>query len=126
MSQSIYPCLSYRDARGAMEWLRTALGFEERAVHEGENGSIAHAELALDGHVVMLGSVAKPGEDLLGQPAGADDLHANLVVGRHALAVRADTLADPRDPDLGLLDMDRDHPLAGIECCLERRIIRHP
>ncbi len=56
MAQNIYPALRYTDARGAIEFLKSAAGFEELAVMENEDGTIAHAELVFEGGVVMLGT----------------------------------------------------------------------
>jgi uncharacterized glyoxalase superfamily protein PhnB len=50
------PFLTYDDAAEALAWLERAFGFERTSVHEGENGTIAHAELRYDGGLVMLGS----------------------------------------------------------------------
>jgi len=53
---TIIPAYRYTNAPAAIEWLCTVLGFERRAVYEGENGTIAHAELSLGNGIVMLGS----------------------------------------------------------------------
>jgi len=53
---SVIPTLRYRDAHAAIEWLCTVFGFTRHAVHELPDGSVAHAELALGGGMVMLGS----------------------------------------------------------------------
>lgn len=53
---TIIPALRYQDAPAAIEWLCAALGFERHAVYTAPDGSIAHAELALHGGMVMLGS----------------------------------------------------------------------
>jgi uncharacterized glyoxalase superfamily protein PhnB len=37
--------LTYEDARGAIDWLEEAFGFERVSVHEGPNGEVVHAEL---------------------------------------------------------------------------------
>jgi uncharacterized glyoxalase superfamily protein PhnB len=55
-TQSIYPAVRYRDAKAAVEWLKR-LGFEEHLVCPGDGDAIAHAELKVAGHLVMLGSV---------------------------------------------------------------------
>ncbi len=60
-ASTIIPCLRYRDAPAAIEWLCSVLGFERRAVFANEDGSIAHAQLVLGGGMVMLSSV--PGEE---------------------------------------------------------------
>jgi uncharacterized glyoxalase superfamily protein PhnB len=56
---TIIPCLRYRDAAAAIEWLCLVLGFEKHAVYANEDGTIAHAELRHEGGMVMLGSVLK-------------------------------------------------------------------
>ena len=52
----IIPCLQYRDARAAIDWLGRAFGFEKHALHEGPDGTVAHAEIRLGSAFVMLGS----------------------------------------------------------------------
>ena len=54
---TIIPALQYEDARAAVDFLCRAFGFEAKAVHEGEGGAIAHAELTLGNGMIMLGSV---------------------------------------------------------------------
>jgi uncharacterized glyoxalase superfamily protein PhnB len=53
---TIMPGLRYQDAPAAIEWLCNVLGFERHAVFPGPDGTIAHAELTLNGGMVMLGS----------------------------------------------------------------------
>lgn len=53
---TIVPGHRYRNAPAAIEWLCRVFGFERHAVYEGENGSIAHAELTLGNGMIMLGS----------------------------------------------------------------------
>jgi uncharacterized glyoxalase superfamily protein PhnB len=52
-SQSIIPMLAYEDGAAAIDWLTGAFGFRERTRIE-ENGRIGHAELELNGAIVML------------------------------------------------------------------------
>ncbi len=54
---TIIPCLRYRDARAAIEWLCRAFGFERRAVYESEDGGVEHAQLTFGSGMVMLGEV---------------------------------------------------------------------
>ena len=54
---TVIPALRYRDARAAIEWLCSVLGFTRHAVYEGAGGVINHAELALGGGMIMLGSM---------------------------------------------------------------------
>ncbi|HEY1977639.1 MAG TPA: VOC family protein [Candidatus Baltobacteraceae bacterium] len=54
--QSIYPAVRYQDAKKAIAWLKSALGFAEHVVYEGDGGRIEHAQLQLAGNLIMLGS----------------------------------------------------------------------
>lgn len=54
---TIVPCLRYRDAPAAIEWLCKTFGFEEQLVVPDGNGGIAHAQLSFGNGMVMLGSV---------------------------------------------------------------------
>jgi uncharacterized glyoxalase superfamily protein PhnB len=54
---TIIPCLRYRDARAAIEWLCKAFGFEKQAVYENEDGGVEHAQLIFGSGMVMLGEV---------------------------------------------------------------------
>ena len=53
---TIIPCLRYRDAKAAIEWLCNAFGFEKHAVYEAPDCSIMHAELRFGNGMIMLGS----------------------------------------------------------------------
>lgn len=54
---SIIPCLRYRDAHAAMDWLCNTFGFEKHLVVPNGDGTIAHAQLSFGNGMVMLGSV---------------------------------------------------------------------
>jgi uncharacterized glyoxalase superfamily protein PhnB len=54
---TVIPALRYRDAPAAIEWFCSVLGFTRHAVYEGAGGVINHAELALGGGMIMLGSM---------------------------------------------------------------------
>ena len=54
---SIIPALQYRDAKAAIAFLDAAFGFETRAVYDGPDNTVAHAELTFGNGMVMLGSV---------------------------------------------------------------------
>jgi uncharacterized glyoxalase superfamily protein PhnB len=53
---TVIPGHRYRNAPAAIDWLCQVFGFTRHAVYEGENGTVAHAELALGGGMIMLGS----------------------------------------------------------------------
>ena len=52
----VIPTLRYKDAKGAIDFLERAFGFEVKAVHENEDGTIAHAELTHGRGMVMIGT----------------------------------------------------------------------
>ena len=107
---SVVPALQYADAKAAIEFLCNAFGFERKAVYEGPDGSIAHAELTHGNGMVMLGS-AKDTEygKLLVRPAKAggvtmsvyvivDDADAHFV---RAKAADAQIIREPVTQDYG-------------------------
>jgi len=53
---TVIPALRYRDAHAAIDWLCNVLGFTRHVVYDGPEGSIGHAELTLNGGMIMLGS----------------------------------------------------------------------
>ncbi|MFC0133858.1 glyoxalase [Massilia eurypsychrophila] len=82
---SVIPCLRYRDAPRAIDWLCSVFGFVRHLVVEGENGAIAHAQLNSGSGMIMLGSVSNEGAygKLLVQPediGGAQTQTTYLVV----------------------------------------------
>lgn len=54
----VIPSLRYKDAPAAIAWLEQAFGFERHAVHDGPDGTVAHAELRFGNGLVMLGSAS--------------------------------------------------------------------
>jgi uncharacterized glyoxalase superfamily protein PhnB len=54
---TVIPCLRYRDAPAAIEWLCSTFGFEKHLVVPGEFGSIVHAQLGFGNGMVMLASL---------------------------------------------------------------------
>jgi uncharacterized glyoxalase superfamily protein PhnB len=66
MVQRAVPMISYENVAAAIDWLVTAFGFTERGERYTEpDGTVTHAELELNGAVVMLGW---PGPDYRGRP----------------------------------------------------------
>jgi uncharacterized glyoxalase superfamily protein PhnB len=67
---TIIPCLRYRDALAAIDWLCEVFGFEKQAVYTNPDGSVAHAQLILGGGMLMIGSVVTDSEwgKLIRQP----------------------------------------------------------
>ena len=57
---SLIPCLMYRDAPAAIEWLCRAFGFEKHLVVPGEKNTIAHAQLVAPEDVARLAQLKIP------------------------------------------------------------------
>jgi uncharacterized glyoxalase superfamily protein PhnB len=51
---TVIPCLRYRDAPGAIDWLCRAFGFEKHLVVKGEHGALQHAELSFGNGMIMV------------------------------------------------------------------------
>jgi uncharacterized glyoxalase superfamily protein PhnB len=100
--------MTYEDARGAIEWLEQAFGFERSAVHEGPNGEVAHAELRFGDGMIMLGP-AGPNEFGLKTPRelGAVNQGVYVIVEdiaaqyERARAAGAEILRALKDTDYG-------------------------
>ena len=107
MTQRIFPMLAYRDAPAALEFLTTAFGFEETMRMEGENGTIAHAELEMGGQRLMLATAWRdagmaPPKELAGIASQlmvqVDDVDAHF---RRALEAGATVIDQPADQEYG-------------------------
>jgi len=62
MNSTIIPALRYREPDKAISWLCKAFGFEEHMVARGDDGGVVHAQLVLDGGMLMLGPFGKHGD----------------------------------------------------------------
>jgi uncharacterized glyoxalase superfamily protein PhnB len=58
MGSIVIPSFRYKDAQAAITWLETVLGFSRKAVYDGPDGTVAHAELTLGTGMIMLGSAS--------------------------------------------------------------------
>ena len=107
----LIPCLRYRDAAKAIDWLCSTFGFQRQLVVPGENGVIHHAQLTLGPSMVMLGSASVDNEygKLMRQPdeAGGCTQSVYLVVDdpdavfATAKAAGAQIVMGIRDEDYG-------------------------
>jgi uncharacterized glyoxalase superfamily protein PhnB len=110
---TIIPCLRYRDAPAAIEWLCSAFGFAKQAVYPNADGTIAHAQLTFGNGMIMLGSVSEKDSawgQLIKQPkdiGGAETQSAYLIVSdadavyARAKAAGAEIVLDIKDEDYG-------------------------
>jgi uncharacterized glyoxalase superfamily protein PhnB len=108
---TVIPCLRYRDAPAAIEWLGRAFGFEKHLVVPNEDGTIAHAQLSFGNGMIMLGSVQDSEFDrLMKQPdeiGGAETQSAYVIVAdadalyARAKAAGAQIVLEIKDEDYG-------------------------
>jgi uncharacterized glyoxalase superfamily protein PhnB len=110
---TIIPCLRYRNAAAAIEWLCSVFGFEKQAVYPNADGTIAHAQLTFGNGMIMLGSASVSGSEwgkLIRQPdeiEGAETQSAYLIVDDadilydRAMAAGAEIVLDIKDEDYG-------------------------
>jgi uncharacterized glyoxalase superfamily protein PhnB len=108
---NVIPCMRYRDAPAAIDWLCATFGFEATLMVPNDDGTIAHAQLSFGNSMIMLGSVfdTEFGR-LMKQPAEVGGFNtqstylvvndADLVYGR-ALEAGAQILLDIKDEDYG-------------------------
>ncbi|NND00651.1 MAG: glyoxalase [Gammaproteobacteria bacterium] len=111
MSSMIIPTLKYDDAAAAIEWLCTAFGFEKHLVVTGDKQLIDHAQLTLNGGMIMLSSVRDTlFDDLQKTPkavGGAGTQSPYIVISdvdaHHRLAktAGAEIVMPPEDQDHG-------------------------
>lgn len=53
--QTVFPCLTFKDAKASFDWLERALGAERVAVYEDDEGRVAHAEIRIGASTIMAG-----------------------------------------------------------------------
>ena len=108
---SVIPCMRYRDAPAAIDWLCTNFGFEKQLVVPNEDGTIAHAQLSYGNGMIMLGSIfdtefgrlmKQPAElgKAVTQSAYLVVRDADLVYGR-VLEAGGQIVLDIKDEDYG-------------------------
>ena len=110
---TVIPCLRYRDAPAAIEWLCATFGFEKHAVYPNDDGSVAHAQLTFGSGMIMLGSVLEKETEwsrLIKQPdeiGGAETQSAYVIVAdadaiyARAKAAGAKIVVEIKDEDYG-------------------------
>ena len=108
-NSSLIPCLRYRDAPAAIEWLCSNCGFQCHLVAPGPDNTIAHAQLSLGKGMIMLGSVvdSEYGQ-LIRQPdeIGGFETQSVYVIVADADAVYASAKAAGATIVIGIKDED--------------------
>ena len=108
VTQVLFPFLRYRDAPGAIDWLAKAFGFEEQIVVPNENGTVAHAQLAVGDGVIMLAS-ARDDELRIKSPHDLGAVSGGIYVYlqdvdahcERARGAGAEIIRGPEDTDYG-------------------------
>ena len=108
---TVIPCLRYRNAPAAIEWLCQSFGFEKHLVVPGKGDTIVHAQLSLGNGMIMVGSVLDTEFGrLMRQPdeiGGAETQSAYVIVTdadalyARAKAAGARIVLDIKDEDYG-------------------------
>ena len=107
-TQGVVPYLSYKNGKGAIDFLAKAFGFEVRGVLPGPGQSVMHAELGVGKSAVMLGAASeqfgfKSPSELPARHAGVwcyvDDADAHCA---HARASGATIVREPCDQFYGV------------------------
>jgi len=96
---TVFPALSYADARAAIDFIVDAFGAERHAVYA-DGDAVHHAELRFGNGIVMLGSAkadAAPPSGV-GIYVVVDDPDAHCAQAR---AAGAEIIRDPHDTDYG-------------------------
>ena len=111
---SIYPTYHYRDARSAIDFLERAFGFERKAVHEADDGTIQHAELRFGDGLIMLGDTRDTEFAKLAPPPGSGSVYIAVddvdALHDRARAAGADIVYGPKDQDYGSRDFTARDP----------------
>jgi uncharacterized glyoxalase superfamily protein PhnB len=85
---TVIPALRYRNAPAAIEWFCQVLGFARHVVYEGPDGTIGHAELTLNGGMIMLGSAKD--DEFARSYRSPDDLEGVETRGAYIVVADAD------------------------------------
>ncbi|HEY6848335.1 MAG TPA: VOC family protein [Terracidiphilus sp.] len=85
---TVMPALRYRNAPGAIDWLCQVFGFERHAVYANPDGTVAHAELTLNGGMIMLGSAKE--DEHAQRYRSPDDLNGVETRGVYIVVADAD------------------------------------
>ena len=105
MPQTVFPCITFRDAHASIDWLERALGAERVAVYEDDEGRVSHAEIRIGENVLMCGD-ERAGSNAT--PAGVSVVYV-VVPDADAAYERARAagaaVSEPVDQDYGSRDV---------------------
>jgi uncharacterized glyoxalase superfamily protein PhnB len=109
---TVIPCLRYREAPAAIDWLCEVFGFERHLVVPNDSGGVAHAQLSFGNGMVMVASADQESEygDLVNLPdqvGGVETQSPYLVVNdadavyERAKAAGAQIIIEIKNEDYG-------------------------
>jgi uncharacterized glyoxalase superfamily protein PhnB len=105
---SVWPCLSYRDARAALDFLAKAFGFEETACYARDDDSsiVEHAEMRWPlGGGIMFGTAEKDDTPFGQRVPGNDSVYVVCddpdALFERATAAGAEVVRGLKDEDYG-------------------------
>ena len=104
---TVWPCINYRDARGAIAFLTEAFGFVDKLVVAGETDDVVvHAELRWpEGGGVMLGTADRADSEFSELPTSCASVYVVTAephaVYARAVAAGARVVREMRDEDYG-------------------------
>ena len=105
MPQTVFPCITFRDAKASIDWLERVLGAERVAVYEDGDGRVNHAELRIGESIVMAGDERAGSK---ATPSGASVVYVVVpdtdAAYERARAAGAD-VTEPVDQDYGSRDI---------------------
>ena len=108
MHAAVWPVLTYRDARAALEFLATAFGFEERACYtrEDDPSIVEHAEMRWPrGGGIMFGTAGKDDGPFGQRTAGNDSVYVTCEdpdgLFERAVGAGAEVVRGLKDEDYG-------------------------
>jgi uncharacterized glyoxalase superfamily protein PhnB len=105
MPQTVFPCITFRDAHASIDWLERALGAERVAVHEDDQGRVMHAEVRVGDSLLMCGDERAGSK---ATPAGVSVVYV-VVEDADAAYERARAagaeVTEPVDQDYGSRDI---------------------
>lgn len=100
---SFYPCLLYRDAEKAIDWLVDTFGFTENFRIPGPDGTVVHAELGWRGDTIIVNSTSAGTRLATEVGQGGTYLVVDDPDAHHSrtVAAGAEIVRELRDEDFG-------------------------
>jgi uncharacterized glyoxalase superfamily protein PhnB len=104
-NQTLFPCITFKDAKASIDWLERTLGAERVAVYENDDGLVHHAEIRIGASTFMCGD-ERAGS--VATPAGQSTVYV-VVEDADAAYERAKSagaeVTEPFDTDYGSRDL---------------------